>query len=148
MTRKQRLKLMGSFGKFDTQDFDRFVNEFENKLKGEAIVAEIEVALTQTAGTAINKVKKKTPVDKGTLRRNWQASNAKHLGGMFLIDIYNNTDYAPFIENGHRIVRGGRTVGYQPGVFMLRDAIREVDSNWDRLVGRRFLQALDNVLGG
>lgn len=72
----------------------------------------------------------------------------QNTSGMFLIDIYNNTDYAPFIENGHRIVRGGRTVGYQPGVFMLRDAIREVDNNWDRLVGRRFLQALDNVLGG
>jgi surface antigen len=139
---------MGSFGKFDTRDFDAFVSEFENKIQGQAIVTEIEGALTKTAGTALNKVKKKTPVDKGTLRKNWQASNAKHFGGVFLIDIYNNTEYAPFIENGHRIVRGGRTVGYQPGVFMLRDAIKEVDDNWDKLVGKRFLKAVENILGG
>ncbi|WP_278437948.1 HK97 gp10 family phage protein [Leuconostoc lactis] len=139
---------MGSFGKFDTKDFDAFVSEFENKIQGEAIVTEIESALTQTAGTALNKIKKKTPVDKGTLRRNWQASNAKHFGGVFLIDIYNNTEYAPFIENGHRIVRGGRTVGYNSGVFMLRDAIKEVDDNWDKLVGKRFLKAVENILGG
>lgn len=139
---------MGSFGKFDTKDFDAFVSEFENKIQGKAIVTEIESALTQTAGTALNKIKKKTPVDKGTLRRNWQASNAKHFGGVFLIDIYNNTEYAPFIENGHRIVRGGRTVGYNSGVFMLRDAIKEVDDNWDKLVGKRFLKAVENIFGG
>lgn len=139
---------MGSFGKFDTKDFDAFVSEFENKIQGKAIVTEIESALTQTAGTALNKIKKKTPVDKGTLRRNWQASNAKHFGGVFLIDIYNNTEYAPFIENGHRIVRGGRTVGYHSGVFMLRDAIKEVDDNWDKLVGKRFLKAVENIFGG
>ncbi len=139
---------MGSFGKFDTRDFDAFVSEFENKIQGEVIATEIESALTQTAGTALNKVKKKTPVDKGTLRRNWQASNAKHFGGVFLIDIYNNTEYAPFIENGHRIKRGGKTVGYRTGVFMLRDAIKEVDDNWDKLVGKRFLKAVENILGG
>lgn len=139
---------MGSFGKFGTKDFDAFVSEFENKIQGKAIVTEIESALTQTAGTALNKIKKKTPVDKGTLRRNWQASNAKHFGGVFLIDIYNNTEYAPFIENGHRIVRGGRTVGYHSGVFMLRDAIKEVDDNWDKLVGKRFLKAVENIFGG
>lgn len=51
---------MGSFGKFDTRDFDAFVSEFENKIQGEVIATEIESALTQTAGTALNKVKKNT----------------------------------------------------------------------------------------
>lgn len=143
--------MSASFGKFDTRDFDAFVNEFASRVKGEAIVKEIEGALTKTAGMTVNKVKKKTPVGKkhgGTLRRNWKASNTKYVGHVFLIDIYNNTEYAPFIENGHRIVRGGRTVGYQPGVFMLRDAIREVDQNWEKLVGRRFIKMIDKILGG
>ncbi|MEX0380464.1 HK97 gp10 family phage protein [Leuconostoc sp. MS02] len=142
---------MGSFGKFDTKDFDSFVSEFENKVRGKLIVTEVEVALSKTAGMAVNKVKKKTPVAKvsgGTLRRNWQASSTKYFGNTFMVDIYNDTEYAPFVENGHRIVRGGKTVGYQPGVFMLRDAIQEVDRNWDKLVGKRFIKAIDNILGG
>lgn len=142
---------MGSFGRFDTRDFDAFVAEFENKVQGQQIVQEVEDALSKTAGMAINKVKRKTPVGKikgGTLRRNWQASDAKHFGGVFLIDIYNNTEYAPHVEYGHRIVRGKRTVGYQPGAFMLRDAISEVDRNWDQLVGKKFFKSMERILGG
>lgn len=139
---------MGSFGKFDTQDFDRFVNEFENKVKGKLIVEAVENAMTDTAKTTVNLVKQKTPVDKGILRRKWKASNTKYFGGVFLIDIYNNMDYASHVEYGHRIVRGGKTVGYQTGEFMLRDTIREVDNNWHILVGKKFFQALDKILGG
>lgn len=146
---------MGSFGKFDTKDFDSFVSEFENKVRGKLIVTEVEVALSKTAGMAVNKVKKKTPVAKvggGTLRRNWQASGTKYFGNTFMVDIYNNTEYAAYVEYGHRIVRNGKNgrtmAGYQPGVFMLRDAIQEVDRNWDKLVGKRFTKAIDNILGG
>ncbi|WP_294975189.1 HK97 gp10 family phage protein [uncultured Leuconostoc sp.] len=142
---------MGSFGKFDTKDFDAFVSEFENKIRGETIVKEIEAALSQTAGMTVNKVEKKTPVAKvggGTLRRNWEASATKYFGNTFMVNIYNDTEYAAHVEYGHRIVRGGKTVGKQPGVFMLRDAMLEVDRNWDKLVGKRFLKAIDNILGG
>lgn len=141
---------MGSFGRFDTRDFDAFVAEFENKVQGQQIVQEVEAALSKTAGIAVNKVKKNTTPHNvtGTLARNWQASEAKHFGTMFLIDIYNNTEYAPFVESGHRIVRGGKTVGYQPGVFMLRDAISEVDRNWDKLVGKKFFKSIEKILGG
>ncbi|MBZ5952910.1 HK97 gp10 family phage protein [Leuconostoc gelidum subsp. gasicomitatum] len=138
--------MSASFGKFDTIDFDAFISEFENKIKGKQIATEVQDALTKTAGVVIRKVKQKTPVDQGTLRRNWQASGAKRHAGVFLIDIFNNIEYAPFIENGHRIVRGGRTVGYQSGIFMLRDSLREIDNNWENLVGKKFLKAIENLL--
>lgn len=139
---------MASFGKFDTKDFDAFVSEFEDKANGTLVVEEVEKAMTKTAGIALNKVKKKTPTDSGTLKRGWSASNLKSYGGVFLIDIYNNTEYAPFIENGHRIVRGGKTVGYTPGVFMLKETIDEIDRQWDNTIGKSFNKAIQDMLGG
>lgn len=142
---------MTSFGKFDTREFDNFVAEFEDKANGKLIVEEIEKAMTKTAGIALNKVKKKTPTAKkhgGTLKRGWSASNLKSFGGVFMIDIYNNTEYAPYIENGHRIVRSGRTVGYVPGVFMLKETIDEIDRQWDNTIGKSFNKAIQDMLGG
>lgn len=139
---------MSSFGKFDTKEFEKFVAEFEDKANGEMIVKEMEQVLTKTAGIAINKVKRKTPVDSGDLRRGWQASNIKRSGNNLSVDISNNVEHAPYIENGHRIVRSGKTVGYVPGVFMLKETIDEIDRQWDNTIGKSFNKAIQDMLGG
>ena len=45
-------------------------------------------------------VKELTPVDRGHLRRNWFITKAKHSGKVYHADIYNNIEYAPYVENG------------------------------------------------
>ncbi|MDQ0269941.1 HK97 gp10 family phage protein [Cytobacillus purgationiresistens] len=67
---------------------------------------------------AIRKVKKMTPVDNNILRPAWQYDVIKR-GDTYIIVIYNQTEYASFVEKGHRIVVGGRTVGWVEGRFML-----------------------------
>ena len=47
-------------------------------------------------------VKELTPVDRGHLRRNWFITKAKRSGKVYHADIYNNIEYAPYVENGHR----------------------------------------------
>lgn len=148
---------MPSFGRFDNQEFEAFANQFADKIKGELIAKTVEDALAKTAETTVKLVSQKTPVDSGTLRRNWQASGAKRTSSMFMIDIYNNTEYAQFVEFGHRIPNGPYPVGngkfayghggFRKGQFMLRDTIKEVDRNWEQLVGKKFLKALDEILG-
>lgn len=139
---------MTSFGKFDTREFDNFVAEFENKANGEVIVREVEQVMTKTAGVALNKVKRKTPVDYGTLRRNWKAGNIKRSGKSMSVEISNNTEHAPYIENGHRIVRGGKTVGFQKGHFMLKTTVDEVNDSWGRTLGKSLDDTLRELLGG
>lgn len=95
---------------------------------------------------AIRKVKMLTPVDTGDLRNNWKYHILKQ-GDTYKIVIYNNVEYALFVEKGHRIVIAGRTVGFVDGQFMLELTEqemerlapqmweREVEKEWRRILG-------------
>jgi hypothetical protein len=80
---------------------------------------------SRIAQLAIRKVKKMTPVDSGDLRNNWKFYVLKK-GDSYYIHIYNQLEYASFIENGHRIVVAGQTVGWVEGRFMLKLTIDEM----------------------
>lgn len=71
---------------------------------------------------ACGEVKRLTPVDTGTLRRRWTAKVSQE-GGSVVIFITNNTHYGPAVNYGHRIVRGGKTVGKTRGVHMLENGL-------------------------
>lgn len=71
---------------------------------------------------AAGEVKRLTPVDTGTLRRRWTAS-VERSGDTIIIWIRNNTVYGPAVNYGHRIVRGGKTVGKTKGRHMLENGL-------------------------
>lgn len=68
----------------------------------------------------------RTPVQTGQLRRNWQIGRVKKRGDTYEIEVYNNTEYAPWVENGHRVVQNGRTVGFCDGFFMLKYSVLDL----------------------
>lgn len=83
--------------------------------------------LKQTAEKLLTRTKKLTPADTGKLRGSWQRSEPEGNS----IDVYNNTEYAPYVEFGHRIVAFGKDTGkVKEGVFMLRDAVDESSDNF------------------
>ncbi|ANB62120.1 HK97 gp10 family phage protein [Anoxybacteroides amylolyticum] len=84
------------------------------------IAHQVQMKVAQRiAQLAIRKVKKLTPVDTGNLRNNWKYY-VLNKGDTIYIHIYNQTEYASFVENGHRIVVAGQTVGWVEGRFMLK----------------------------
>lgn len=91
----------------------------------------------RVAQLAIRKVKKMTPVDTGDLRNNWKFQVVKK-GKDYIIVIYNQLEYAGFVEKGHRIVVAGKTVGWVEGRFMLKlteeEMIRIAPRMWQREV--------------
>lgn len=91
----------------------------------------------RVAQLAIRKVKKMTPVDTGDLRNNWKFHVVKK-GKEYIIVIYNQLEYASFVEKGHRIVVAGKTVGWVEGRFMLKltedEMIRIAPRMWQREV--------------
>lgn len=63
-----------------------------------------EAVLKRLAGELMRSLKKNTPVDTGTLRRNWSLDTVEYetdkKGGRALVS--NNTEYAEYVEYGHR----------------------------------------------
>lgn len=94
-------------------------------------------AARRIAQLAIRKVKKMTPVDTGDLRNNWKFHVVKK-GLEYTIVIYNQVEYASFVEKGHRIVIAGKTVGWVEGRFMLKlteeEILRIAPRMWEREV--------------
>ncbi|CAG9620881.1 HK97 gp10 family phage protein [Sutcliffiella rhizosphaerae] len=102
------------------------------KLKGQLLEFRIAAgrahdrAAKRVAQLAIRKVKQMTPVDKGDLRNNWKFHVVKKVD-TYTIVIYNQLEYASFVEKGHRIVSGGVTIGWVEGRFMLELTEKEMD---------------------
>lgn len=101
--------------------------EFSQMLQMKANIVELRKAshricmkvAERVAQLAIRKVKKLTPVgETGDLRNNWKYHVLKK-GDIYTIVIYNQVEYASFVEKGHRIVVAGVTVGWVEGRFML-----------------------------
>lgn len=71
------------------------------------------------------------PGPSGHLHRNWFVTKAKRSGKVYEADIYNNVEYAPYVENGHRqeVGRYVPAIGkrlvrsFAEGKHMLRDSL-------------------------
>lgn len=127
------------------------LREFKEKLESfdeDALMKEIAGEL---AARLLRKVKKRTPVDTGELRRNWQVGNIHMFGKYCVVEVYNATEYAEWVEFGHRRVikvkstGEKRAVGWQPGKFMLTISTKEIDNIKDRLIRQRVEQKFREV---
>ncbi len=85
---------------------------------------EIVVKHARRMGMKVVKlVKKGTPVDTGNLRRRWRARVDTETGKI-LIWVENDAEYAAAVNDGHRIVRARKTVGFANGRYMLEKGIQ------------------------
>ena len=93
---------MASWGSCDFHEL-RDLNE---RIKAAASEQEMDVFYTGLLDEMMNglltDVKELTPVDRGHLRRNWFTTKARRSGKHYRAEIYNNIEYAPYVENGHR----------------------------------------------
>lgn len=114
------------------------------KAKADAI--HMRVA-NRVALLAIRKVKKMTPVDKNLLRQSWKHAVVKN-GDNYTIWLFNETEYAEYVENGHRIVVAGQTVGWVEGRFMMKltlDDMKRIAPNmWKKEVEKEMRRVFGN----
>ena len=115
----------------EVDGLDRFLRTLENS--SEEFQEEARKATKKLTARVLRKVKLKTPVgadNGGTLRRTWRSKRIDD----FTYQIYNNTEYAPHVEFGHRTRLGtGTSPNYKPkgrirfvkGQYMLKKAIDE-----------------------
>lgn len=99
---------MANFITVDTHEMDNLMEQL-NKLTGEDREEIMNDMMDETANRYIAKAKKKTPVgDTGMLRRNWSMTNTSRAmtGTGYRLTITNPTEYAEYVEYGHRQTPG------------------------------------------
>ena len=133
-----------AMGRFDDSEFQQFLENFQSKVDGEVYLKELEKAFRDVTAKTLRIVKKRSPVDTGKLRRSWSAGELKTNHGNMEIEIFNNTEYAIFVEMGHRT----RSGGFVAGVNMLQNTISEVESVMAEVMEIAFERALEKMLEG
>lgn len=116
---------------FEFGEFKNFV-DMTKKLSKE-YPKFLEEFLLKCAMDALAKTKKRTPVDTGELRRNWQVTNVIRRGDNFEITIFNNKNYASFLEYGHTTRdRKGWVEGYYMATVTMEEINSKIPARHDR----------------
>lgn len=137
---------MAKWGKFDLSEFEKFANRLQKANKERAVERFIQDFLLEMAYRAERKIKKRTPVDTGELRRNWSVGNVERRGDTYVVEIINNTDYASFVEYGHRT--GAELTKWVEGRFMMTISMKEIERELPRYLEKRMAELLDNIMNG
>lgn len=82
--------------------------------------------LIEMAERVLARVKPRTPVISGDLKRGWELGDIRGEGKYLSIEILNGMDYATDVEYGHRVVRNGVEIGWAEGRYMLKISIDEI----------------------
>lgn len=129
---------------------EKAINQFRKELEamGNDIREVDERVLNRAMSEGIRVVKQLTPVgvykDRvgGTLRRNWFRTKVFKTRAYVTATMYNNTEYAPYVNYGHRIVnKNGETIGWVRGRFFLEKAIYKIE----RSMTREFKKEIERV---
>lgn len=160
---------MAKWGKFDFHEFEDLANRFQKALDERAIERFIQDFLLEMAYRAERKIKKRTPVNTGNLRRNWRVGNVERRGNSYVVEIINNTEYASFVEYGFRAhwvpgywqgkhfvydpnadagMQVGPKGGWIEGRFMMTISMQEIERELPRYLERRMVELLDNIMNG
>jgi hypothetical protein len=137
---------MAKWGSFDFSEMENMAKMFKKALDGRVIERFIQDFLLEMAHRAVRKIKKRTPVDSGELRRNWKVGKVERRGKAYVVEIFNNTDYSSFVEFGHR--SGVDLTKWTEGRFMMTISMKDIERELPRYLEKRQKQLLEKLLGG
>lgn len=147
---------MGRNGGCDFRDWERLKENLDDT--DEQLSLFIESCAKELAARLLAKVIKRTPVGQypsssgkkgGTLRSGWTAGKSatdyaqslrvNHFGDTYVIEIVNPTEYASYVEFGHR-TRNHK--GWVQGKFMLTISEQEIESAAPLILERKIKKLL------
>ena len=111
--------------------------EWENRI--------VERNANRMGTRAKDECKKITGVDTGTMRRSW-FFRIDRKKGEILIWVSNPMEYAPYVNNGHRVVRAKKVVGYAPGKRWLEHGLENYRVHYMKEDVNRMLQELKGAM--
>lgn len=139
---------MGNWGSVDFESLKSLQRRLHTAVDTGASEQFTREVLMELANMVLVGVKPRTPVDSGELRRRWMIGMVQQRGSTFEIEVYNNVSYAPFVENGHRVVINGQTVGWCEGFYMLQLTMLEIERIMPTLIGQRSQEFINSLMKG
>ena len=120
------------------------LKDFKDQLKGLGGIVDsiIQEALEECVAREMKMTKKLTPVDTKTLREAWKITDVRKDGYNFEVTLYNNTDYADYVEFGHRTIDHKNWVS---GKFMLTISERQIEAVIESIVDRHLEEAFSKL---
>lgn len=120
------------------------LKDFKDQLKGFGGIVDsiIQEALEECVAREMRMTKKLTPVDTGNLRRAWRITDVKKDGDTYQVTLYNNADYADYVEFGHR-TRDHKN--WVTGKFMLTISERQIEAVIESIVDRHLEEAFGKL---
>ena len=144
---------MAKWGKMDYKAFEKIAKNFEEATKkdiGEQLVIDI---LYEVGNRVLDATKNRTPVKSGVLHDRWYISSVKRSGNNLYIEIYNNMEYASFVEYGHRqdVGRYVPAIGkrlkneWVEGKFMLTISMKEIEALLPKIADKHCKRVLEQL---
>lgn len=143
---------MARYGDCDFSELMK-IREQLNKLTSENSIDILKEKVIKTlAIKVLNRVIKRTPVGVypsgsgktgGTLRRGWKVGKVKRVGDDYEIEIYNDVEYASYVEHGHRTANHK---GWVNGKFMLTITMKEIERDAPKIIEQRVSDLLRRAL--
>lgn len=155
------------WGECNFSELKKLQKQINDAVDGGIIEDFMENLLEDIGNLAIRKTKRRTPSNTGNLRRNWKATSVRKVGNFYMIDIYNNVEYASFVENGFRahwvpghwegnvfvydreaeegMYVGKSSGGWVEGKFMLKISIKEVENQMQQIVDSKSIALLKQI---
>lgn len=135
---------MARWGKVDFKALKRMQKKMERLEKDyETFVVSVT---KEIAGRLLREVKNNTNVITGYLRNNWTVDvNVKKIGDQYVIEVYNNTEYASYYEYGHRTPNHQ---GWVNGRFTMTLAADYIESQTPNIIRGRLTRMLKEAFDG
>ncbi len=162
---------MAKWGSFQFDEVKRLATSFQKALDERVIERFIQDFLLEMAMKALRKIKKRTLVGNypkevhfftaegkevrfkvkdvktgGQLQRNWKVGRVERRGNAYVVEIFNNTEYAPYVEYGHRTGHG--LTKWVEGRFMMTISMQEIENELPKYLEKRQVQLLEQIMNG
>jgi len=135
---------MGRGGRVDYRQLKAFERKLA-KLAKTDYKKFCEDAAKELAARLLGKVIRRTPVKDGTLRRGWTIGQVKQNGAIYEIEVINNTEYAQYVEFGHRT---SNHQGWVNGRFMMTISADQVEQQAPAILERKLFNMLKEAFDG
>lgn len=137
---------MAKWGEFDFSQFEDMADRYKKMLNENAVEKWMQELLLELAYRAVAKIKKRTPVDTGVLRQRWDLGGIIRKGDGYEVEIFNNVEYAPYVEYGHRT--GKDLTGWVEGRFMMTISMKEIEREMPKFLERKQTEFLNKLING
>lgn len=147
---------MASWGKCDFRE----LKELNERIKKAASPQQMDQFYTDLLDDMVNGLQKAViqrtpPGPTKLLKRSWFRTKAVCSGKVYRAKIYNNVEYAPWVENGHRQQPGRyvKAIGkrlvkpWVEGKFMLRDSLFDYQKQAPEHIKTKSKQFLREMMG-